>query len=182
MLSKLEVRMMQYFILILLAATMIGIEFYVEIGQDLKISVAHNDAQLTAALEQLRNKIVVMFGVLTLVVAIVMIMFIKNITAPLSDMIEVARQINEGDLSQVVVTETRDEIGQLGETMNALTSNLQEIASLTHATSRQALLTLDRIRQQADSQKPVAADDVESLEQSLNMLNDFVDSFTLLHT
>ena len=79
---------------------------------------------------QLRNKILFMFVILTIVVAIVLMMFMKNITMPLQKMVDIARQLNEGDLTQVVKIESQDEFAQLGKAINDLTSNLQEVSCL----------------------------------------------------
>ena len=96
--KKLELCLLNYFLLIAIAAVMIGVEFYFEMSKpglmqdicasptavteiiDSEIIDPDKDA-LSPALSNLRNKIVVMFGVLTLVVSIVMMMFVKNITS-----------------------------------------------------------------------------------------------------
>ena len=124
--QKLETILLNYFFLIAIAAMMIGVEFYFEMSkpglqQDICISTtivtdAINPAPEddSPALLNLRNKIVVMFGVLTIVMAIVMMMFVKNITRPLQRTLDTAALINDGDLSQVIKIETHDEVGQLG--------------------------------------------------------------------
>lgn len=87
---------------------MIGIEFYFEMqSEELNQMICNINFQssngitaeagtdtISPALSDLRNKIVTMFGVLTVVVAIVMTMFIKNITLPLQKMADVAKAIN----------------------------------------------------------------------------------------
>lgn len=170
--EKLVVRLLNYFLLIAFAAMLIGAEFYFELSDA-------ESASLT--LTELRNKIVIMFGVLTLVVAIVMMMFIKNITMPLCKMADVAQRINEGDLSQVIDVETNDEIGQVGTAINELTSNLQEVASFTAMTSSE---TLDKINALSDKLKSTSTNDVDmnDIKQSLESLVQFVNSFELLQT
>lgn len=173
---------MHYFLLIAMAAIMIGIEFYFEMDRaDLPAQICAADAAPGEALDQLRNKIVIMFGVLTLVVAIVLMMFIKNITQPLQRMADVAKRINEGDLSQVVEVEHKDEIGQVGETINDLTSNLQEVAAFTSATGAEILEKLDALSQRLEREGKPVPEELGEIRENLDSLHGFVESFKLFN-
>ena len=186
--GKLETRLINYFLLIAFAAVLIGVEFFFEMNksglQEQICSVPgtaapllDGDTSISQPLVDLRNKVVIMFAVLTLVVAIVLMMFIKNITHPLQKMADVAKLVNEGDLSQVVPIETEDEIGQLGTAINELTSNLQEVAKFTATTTMESITQLDQMLA-ANPDK----DELANIKDKLKMLCQFVDSFTLLHT
>jgi PAS domain S-box-containing protein len=50
----------------------------------------------------------------------------KKITAPISELVEKAQAIGNGDLTQRVSIKTNDEIGQLGITFNRMTENLSQ--------------------------------------------------------
>ncbi|MDH5327765.1 MAG: HAMP domain-containing protein [Gammaproteobacteria bacterium] len=182
--NKLQTRLINYFLLIAFAAMLIGVEFYFEMNRtglqtEMCAVPAHaTDDAVSQPLINLRNKVVIMFGVLTLVVAIVLMMFIKNITHPLQKMADVAAKINEGDLSQVVPIETGDEIGQVGTAINELTSNLQEVAKFTATTTMEAI---DRLNQLIEA-KPDNTEALSDMKDHLKTLCHFVDSFTLLHT
>ncbi len=192
----LEIKLLNYFLLIAMAALMIGAEFVLEMNKvDLKtelwanISQAINSVSLEdesetvfAPLIKLRNKIVVMFGVLTVVVAIVLLMFIKNITTPLQKMVNVAQHINEGDLSRVVQVETRDEIGQLGMTINELTSNLQEVAAFTNQAGKQMIKKLEVQIGFVQTGQPPDLKELNLLKSDLESLSEFADSFKFLKT
>ncbi len=185
MTGRLEFRLLNYFLLITMAAVMIGIEFYFEmrspaLQQGLCSACVAPDSSGLAPLNDLRTKIVVMFGVLTLVVAIVLLMFIRNITQPLLRMAAVASRINEGDLSQVVEVETNDEIGLVGSTINELTSNLQEVAAFTSLTAGNAQEQLERLRERLTAGEALTPEDLEVAMQEVGSLLEFVDSFTLL--
>lgn len=190
--QKLELCLLNYFLLIAIAAMMIGVEFYFEMSKpNLKqeicaISTTATDIritdinQATPALLDLRNKIVVMFGVLTLVVSIVMMMFVKNITRPLQKTLETARLINDGDLSQVIKIGAHDEVGQLGVVINDLTSNFQEIAVST-------LSMVNVIEDKINSLSESLADEnnteqIALIKQELDALRGFINSFNLLQT
>lgn len=192
----LERKLIAYFLLIVLAALMIGIEFVFEMGRnDLKqelwdnISSAGNtlsgstiDDSVFEPLLNLRTKIVVMFGVLTLVVAIVLIMFVKNITMPLQNMVNAAKRINEGDLSQVINIEAENEIGQLGVAINELTSNLQEMSAFTHHSTKHMLEIIDSINHSHEMDKQLEQKAVELLKEELSALKKFSGQFELLNT
>lgn len=193
--EKLVLRLLNYFFLIAFAAMLIGVEFFFELNDaDLNQEIClvaepttNNilpgvDSDSSALpLTKLRNKIVTMFGVLTLVVAIVMMMFIKNITMPLCKMADVAQRINQGDLSQIVPIETNDEIGQVGVAINELTSNLQEVASYTAMTSAETLAKINALNITLKSGQP-SAEEINDIKHSLESLIQFVNSFELLQT
>ena len=134
------------------------------------------------ALSDLRNKIVVMFGVLTIVVSIVMMMFVKTITRPLQRTLDTARLINDGDLSQVIRIEAQDEVGQLGIVINELTSNFQEIATSTSAMINAIESRLDTLSESLPDNNPDNAEQITLIRQELDALHAFVDSFNLLQT
>ena len=185
---RLEVRLLHYFTLIVLAASIIAIEFFIEINTpDLVSQICASTADriinsLPPALIDLRNKIVIMLGILTLVVAIVMMMFIKNISMPLKKMAASAEKINDGDLTEIINIETKDEIGMVGTAINELTSNLQEVAALTSTTSQQAMLDIERIENTIKQSKLPSEQDLNDLKNQIEVLNNFVSAFQLLQT
>lgn len=193
MFGGLERKLLAYFLLIALAALMIGIEFVFEMDRpDLKIALWENMSQVDritdgqsidhavfAPLAKLRTKIVVMFGVLTVVVAIVLMMFIRYITMPLQKMVDAAEKINEGDLSQVIEVTSEDEISQLGIAINELTSNLQEIAAFTHQASEQMLTDVSELKEAVAAGETPDASQLEALEVNLQSLIEVAGSFEL---
>jgi len=192
--KKLELCLLNYFLLIAIAAVMIGIEFYFEMSkpgllQDIcTVSSSTTDIintnfeKTTPALSDLRNKIVVMFGVLTLVVSIVMMMFVKNITQPLQRTLDTAKLINDGDLSQVIKIEAHDEVGQLGIVINELTSNFQEIATSTSSMINVIEFRINTLSESLPDNNPDNVEQIALIRQELNALHAFVDSFNLLQT
>lgn len=190
--KKLELCLLNYFLLIAIAAVMIGIEFYFEMSKPgLRQDICTSLTAITEirgfsvephALLDLRNKIVVMFGVLTVVMAIVMMMFVKNITRPLQRTLDTAKLINDGDLSQVIRIEAHDEVGQLGVVINELTSNFQEIATSTSAMIKTIESGLNELSESLPDNNPDNAEQINVIRQELAALHAFVDSFNLLQT
>lgn len=174
----LEIRLLNYFLLIAMAAMMIGIEFFFEMnraGLVAEICEVGGDPLLAEPLRHLRNKIVIMFGVFTLVVAIVLMMFIRNISWPLQHMVDVAERINGGDLSQGVEVQSRDELGQLATAINDLSSNLQEIAVFAAATGNAVHDRLEAIA--ARTEPPEVAAELQAIALELESLREFVALF-----
>jgi methyl-accepting chemotaxis protein len=203
----LERKLLAYFLLIAVAALMIGVEFVVEMNsltlkQQLweKMSsseIGHEfskDSPAFDPIEKLRNKIIIMFAVLTVVVAIVLIMFIRNITAPLQHMVNIARQINRGDLSRIVRVESTDEIGTLGSAINELTSNLQEVAVHVRMTYTGVSEKIMKLEQKVEELYPDKKDtkgkakieqirkDIKDIENEINTLQEIASSFKFLST
>lgn len=142
--SSLQRTMIIYFILIGFAAAFVEAEFvmdanriavaaHAEVQQE-RVLLDHAGMQPDEAVRsiwKLRNKAMLMVAMILVVVVILLTMFIKNITRPLQHMIEVSKVIACGDLSRTVVIGTENELRELGDTVNDLTSNLQEMILLS---------------------------------------------------
>ncbi len=133
--------MVVYFLLIGIAALLVGVEFVID-TQDTQLrddlltnfeQYSRNEIDSEAIfepIEKLRNKAVAMVVVILCVVVVVLTMFIKHITEPLQHMIIVARKIAAGDLSRTITIDSRNELMELGNVINEMSSNLQEILLL----------------------------------------------------
>lgn len=135
----LERKMLSYFGLIAAASLLITVEFVWAIRAatphpatmaQYSVEAAGAVKETADALDALRNKALLMCAVQAVVTLIVLIMFMRRITGPLQQMVEHSQVISEGDLSRTIPVRGRDELGMLGETINGLTSNIQEIVAL----------------------------------------------------
>ncbi|MDH5370370.1 MAG: HAMP domain-containing protein [Gammaproteobacteria bacterium] len=182
--SKLELRMLNYFMLIAFAAILIGIEFYFELNTShskeiCSMQTAQNQIQDNFnPLDDIRTKILVMFALLSVVIAIVLIMFMKNITIPLGKMVEVAQHINEGDLSQTIKIDNHDEISEVGDAINELASNLQEVATFTSLTATDAIDKIQALKK-LNTDNPENIKIINDIEKNLESMSSFVNSFKL---
>jgi methyl-accepting chemotaxis protein len=148
--SSLERRMLNYFLLIAVASLLITVEFVWAIGDlTLQSYLPASEAidSVKHGIESLRNKALLMFVVQAVETFIVLVMFVRKITTPLQQMVDEAEIISEGDLSRVIPIRTRDEIGLIGQTINALTSNIQEMAALGLSTEASVRRPLAELRQ-----------------------------------
>lgn len=139
---SLQRTMITYFLLIGFASILVGMEFLAEAGgSELKEALIsnlemnfNNQMEINDALapiEKLRNKALLMIGIIMIVMIIVLTMFIKNITEPLQHMIEASKEISKGDLSQTIRIQSNNELAELGNVINEMASNLQEIIMLS---------------------------------------------------
>ena len=171
--SSLERRMLNYFLLIAVASLLITVEFVWAIGGAMpqsSLPASEIIDSVRHGIESLRSKALLMFVVQAVETLIVLVMFVRKITTPLQQMVDEAEIISDGDLSRIIPIRTRDEIGLIGQTINALTSNIQEIAALGLHTEESLRLPLADLRQRWESD-PVSTKKLGDIEAIL-------DSFT----
>ncbi len=185
--SSLERKMLSYFGLIAAASLLITIEFvwairaatpHAEIFDQSPATLSESVQGVAHALKSLQDKALLMCIVQAVVTLIVLIMFMRRITGPLQQMVERSRLISEGDLRQTIQIRSRDEIGLLGETINALTSNIQEIVALGLTTESSLRTPIGDLREhlQAD---PDSLRYVAEIEAKLDGFKWLVEDFKL---
>jgi methyl-accepting chemotaxis protein len=185
--SSLERQMLSYFGLIAFASLLITVEFVWALQTAMSQLAAVTEASpglnpgavALKVLAGLRNKAFVMCVVQIAVTLIVLIMLIRRITGPLQRMIDQAKAICDGDLSRSIKTHRRDEIGLLGETINGLTSNIQEIVALGLASDAAIRGPLQELRSHVGNQ-PECSAQLDSIEQNLSAFKSILEGFELL--
>jgi methyl-accepting chemotaxis protein len=118
----------------------------------------------------LGNKALLMVALFLVVVLILFMMFIRNITEPLQHMIEVSKLIAAGDLSQTVSIRAKNELTEMGHTINELTSNLQEVLLLSENTCAAVGQFTAEISDVLSSRK-VDPEKAEDLQHKMHLLN-----------
>jgi methyl-accepting chemotaxis protein len=183
----LERQMFIYFGLIAAASLLITGEFVWAIQTSMTKAHALTQAPALAdrstdailmELRILRNKAFLMCIVQAVVTLIVLIMLIRRITGPLQKLIEHSRMVSEGDLSRTVEVQRKDEIGLLGETINELTINIQEIVAygLSMESSLRSLLEELYARTKDD---PLSRKQLDEIAHRLSGFKDFLEIFKL---
>ncbi len=179
--GSLQRTMIIYFLMISFASFLIAGEFIFDIhSKELRSELARNFARLSSGeiqpdaaiqpIQALRNKAVLMVALFLVVVLILLTMFIKNITEPLQHMIEASKLIAVGDLSQTVSIRTKNELAEMGGTVNELTSNLQEILLL----SKDMCATVDQFTGEVAvllSTQKVDPEKAEDLQYKMHLLD-----------
>ncbi len=124
--------------------------------------------------------VLVMVAAMSLLV-VIPFLFIRNIVEPLEYMLMAVRKITEGKLDTTVLIRNSDEIGKIGEQINALSVNIQEILLHVWNHSRDAAVFLERIEQYVRSEGSCTPSDTErdialirnSMEEMQNMVKTF---------
>ncbi len=192
---SLQRTMIIYFLLIGFASLLVGVEFIIDThGHELKDELVLNYEKYSKKeietddifipIEKLRNKAILMIIIIMAVMIIVLTMFIKNITEPLQHMIEVSREMSSGDLSQTIKIHSDNELSELGNVINEMSSNLQEIilVSKTMCSSGEKFYTQvsDILNRQSLNPEQITEvrKKIAQLNKNLNLLKEFTDYFS----
>jgi methyl-accepting chemotaxis protein len=191
---SLQRTMILYFLLIAFASILVGVEFLAETGDEFFFKTLMDplkgcfkgeagSREFVSVILHLRNKALLMIGIILFVTIIVLTMFIKNITEPLQHMIALSRKISKGDLSKTIRIEANNELSELGNVINETTSNLQEIILLTENIGRTGFDFLEKVDEIVKKEK-LENEDVEKLRQEianfkneLEMMKEVIDYF-----
>ena len=191
---SLQRTMIIYFLLIGVASLFASLEFIIDtqrpaMKQELTANYqAYSQGNLAYDLvfqpiTRIRQKAVLTIAIIMFVLLIVLTMFVKNISEPLQHMIEMARKIAGGDLRQTVKINSRNELAELGQVINELSSNLQEAVLLSRnicEAGDQALDGLGRLlaAPEASAQlRATAGRDLERLRQQISQLRELTEYF-----
>ena len=193
---SLQRTMIIYILLIGFAALLVASEFVLDTHSTaLKLELTRNfqqyangeltEDQVYEPLVKIRNKAMMMVGVILAVVVIVLTMFIKTITEPLQHMVEVSKAISAGDLSQTTGVESKNELSQLSAAIDDMSTNLQEIIMLSRSVCDSAnrvttnTMGLMKNEQLPGGKSEAMEQQLARLESELTMLGQVIDFFKL---
>ncbi len=194
--DNLQRTMIIYFLLIVCAALLVTVEFVFDVQDpELKKTLLHNvelfvldkmpKAEVFLPIGELRNKAILMIIIIMYVTIIVLTMLIKNITGPLQHMIDVSQQISQGDLTKTIHISSNNELAQLGNVINEMASNLQEVTLLSQTMSTNGGDCIEKVREllannEFSSEKTEEIlGELEQLQMDFEMLQDFTECFRL---
>ena len=177
---SLQRTMLVYFLLIGVASLFVSFEFIADThSQELRQELVNNFQKYSQAemviddvfqpIEKIRNKAILMIAIIMFVMAIVLTMFTKNITEPLQHMIEVAKKLAPGDLRQTIAIQSGNELAELGNVINELSSNLQETTLLS---KNVCMIGADSITKTMDilAKEELAPEDRAKIRRELDLL------------
>jgi methyl-accepting chemotaxis protein len=193
---SLQRTMITYILLIGFAALLVASEFVLDTHSTaLKQKLTQNfqrysygelaQEQVYEPLVRIRNKAMMMVGVILAVVVIVLTMFIKTITEPLQHMVEVSKAISAGDLRQTTGVETSNELSRLSAAIDDLSTNLQEVVMLSRSVCDSAgrvttnTMNLMRKEQLTPNELEAMKHQLTGLISELAMLGQVIDFFKL---
>jgi methyl-accepting chemotaxis protein len=184
--TSLARQMLIYFGFIAMAALLITVEFVWAVriimsqAQALQsLSSADGIDHLIANLRTLQNKAFLIGIVQAVFTLIVLVMLIRRITDPLQQMIDKAWLISEGDLSRTIPVLRNDEIGLLAETINGLTSNVQELVAFGLSAESSLRISFNALRERL-ADDPVGCEQLNRIEKTLAGFGMLLEGFQLL--
>jgi len=86
---------------------------------------SENGYELTDAQEQLSSSAIISLVIIIWIGTLLGLKISGNIVPPIRDLMTAAKQISEGDLNAEVMVTTKDEIGMLGQSFNAMVDDLR---------------------------------------------------------
>ena len=192
---SLQRTMIIYFLLIGFASLLVGVEFLADfqsgaLKQQLWENINNPRTEqldrevIFAPIDRLRSKAILMVGIVMFVMVIVLTMFIKNITEPLQHMIKLSQKISAGDLSHTIKIHANNELADLGNVINEMASNLQEIILLSQRTCENGQVFVKQALQEieGDELSPGGVADmqraIKNLGEELAMLNEVIAYFS----
>lgn len=99
--------------------------------QDVQDQIQLGRAEVQDVAKQTQNSVILVL-VITIIVGVFFAVVIhRSITTPLEAFMRLVERIGQGDLTQRVATDRRDEIGDLGRSLDQMVKGLKEVASQT---------------------------------------------------
>jgi len=140
--SNLRKRLLIYFILIIFVTLSVGAQLIFEAGSTRLLSqisdavavenadgeyITPDMAGVVQVLKNLQYRMILVMAIVFVCIVATMFVFIRNIVEPLDAIGKSAKLITDGHLDETVPIRCNDEIGKIGELINDLAINLQEV-------------------------------------------------------
>lgn len=129
-----------------------------------------------AIIDRISQKFVVMILILIIVSAVVLFLFVWQIASPIQYMINQAEKMADGDLSIRIDIKSEDEIALLGNLINELSINLQEVIAQMERMVHELLESIDKFNTDLE-QRPLV---LSTVKNNLKVLTLHVKNLELL--
>lgn len=108
-------------------------------GTDLVIFAVTSLQSVDEVIGNLNQYYIILFVFTMIIVILIAIIFSKTLSKPLVKMSTIANQIANQNFSEKYIVKSKDELGQMGEALNKISTNLeQKITELVHANEKLA--------------------------------------------
>ncbi|MGE7952401.1 sensor histidine kinase [Lysinibacillus xylanilyticus] len=108
-------------------------------GTDLVIFAVTSLQSVDEVIGNLNQYYIILFVFTMIIVILIAIIFSKTLSKPLVKMSTIANQIANQNFSEKYLVKSKDELGQMGEALNKISTNLeQKITELVHANEKLA--------------------------------------------
>ena len=195
--SNLRKRLLIYFALIIFVTFSVGAQLLYEVGSQRlnnQISASifdqlqenekkhFNTGKVIAVLKKLQHRMILVMAIVMLCVIATMVVFTRNIVEPLDLIGKAAKKIAAGHLDETVPVGNQDEIGNIGELINDLAANLQEILLHVWNHTEDDIVLLDHICEKINTGPdnglfPEIKQEVAFVRQDIEDMQDMVKAF-----
>jgi len=134
-----------------------------------------------------RNRMIVLLGITIVCFGTIIYLFVRKVATPLNTVAYAAKEISRGNLTVTVPSPRRHEVGELGQIVNEVAANFQEILLLTGTTVGNANSALHRMEELMRSQSGLDSEGrvyehIQAMKQDLEMLAAVVKNFQFYET
>ena len=138
-------------------------------------------------LKRLQNRMILVMSAVFLAVIVAILFIMRRVIKPLDEIGETAFKMAHGHLDELVPVRNRNEIGKIGELINDLSIDLQEILLHVWNHTRQDIILMERIAAIMSSRPggngmPVEIkEDFYFVKQDIEDMRDMVKAFNYYH-
>jgi methyl-accepting chemotaxis protein len=115
-----------------------------------KIAAVILPQEYTDAVAPIRNATILDIAIALVLGVVLMWFVVRSITKPLNWLIAAARQIGAGDLTERILVNRRDELGQLAQSFNQMAESLQSIIADVSQTAQQVSASAEQLTASAE--------------------------------
>lgn len=186
------------FCLIALAAVAVDVKFVLDVSSEItkagkvRVSNPTSDPLMTVPvqaelLDYVRTRMSLVLGVTILCVASIIYLYVHKIYRPLKQVVRATKEMSNGNLSNPIRPNGRDEVGELAEVINDLAANYQEVLLLTGTAvgkSSSAVERIEKLLERGDKSAGQAElqEQVGVIKRDLEMLGSVVKDFEFYQT
>lgn len=164
--------------------------FYRQISENLTSKLSQDEShhvdisQMISSLKLRHYQIAMLITCVFLCVWIIFFIFILRLSEPLNEIIKITRRMADGHLNETLDTRSGGEIGKIGENINELGVNVQEILLHVwkHTTDSMELLAHIQNKMPNQDDKNVSFQiqaDIERINQSMEEIRGLIQEFEL---
>ena len=186
------------FCLLALAAVVVDMKFVFDVSGEMtkadKVGVSNpaSDPLMTVPvqvelLDYIRTRMSLMLGVTILCLVSMIYLYVHKIHRPLKQLMRATKEMSNGNLSDPIRPNSRDEVGELAEVINDLAANYQEVLLLTGTAVGKSSSAVERIEKVLDrGDKSAGQEELQEqvgvIKRDLEMLGSVVKDFEFYQT
>ncbi|MFH1114271.1 MAG: HAMP domain-containing protein [Pseudomonadota bacterium] len=147
---------------------------------------AGNREDVSATLPAAANRLAVLLGITVICFGCVVYLFLRRVVIPFNLATRTARDLSRGNLSVSVRSNPHGEAGELGEALNDLAANFQEVLLLMGTTVGNSFSAIERIEKALEAEHPACNGEIgkqlEKVKKDLVQLRSLVHEFDFYQT